>query len=304
MNGLPDLGYYGQQYQTPDSRRLMDGYAQTANMAMAGTTSTANGMTNGGQSLDEIIHQNNLEMMRRRTYQQPQFRHPNPENHVRRSSMLEFGAPIGDNLANFQFDPNPASSILPNPIGEMTATQKSLDPRKVRSREDLNVITRFAPMESSYNAYSNASSYSPALMSGVSMNLEPQYIPQNMDLSMDYDNASGDVTPINMHHSHNQQPIFTDSPLDHNFPLAYPDPNQDPGEVGGGSEEQTLMERVPHMNMPEPIHSGPVRQDVTDPSPVSTSQVQNIIGMTSPAQARQQDPQKMSPTEHHNGDSK
>src|SRR2546423_267883 len=103
MSGLPGVGYYSQQYQPADSRRSMDGYAQDGNMNMPGDGSTANGMTNGGQSLDEIIHQNNLEMMRRRTYQQPQFRQPNPDNHGRRSSMLEFGAPLSDDLANFQF---------------------------------------------------------------------------------------------------------------------------------------------------------------------------------------------------------
>lgn len=272
-------------------------------MAMTGPSSTADRIVNGGQSLDEIIHQNNLEMMRRRTYQQPQFRHPNPENHVRRSSMLEFGAPISDDLANFQFDPNPAPSILPNSIGDMTATQKSLDPRKVRSREDLNVNTRFAPIDSTYNPYPNASTYSPALMSGVSMNLEPQYIPQTMDLSMDYDNASGDVTPMNLHSSHNPQPIFTDSPLDHNFPLTYPDRSQDPAEVDGRSEEQALIERAAHMNVPEPIHSAPVGQEISGLSPVSTSQVQKITGMGSPAQVRQQEPQQVSPSEQHSNDS-
>jgi hypothetical protein len=304
MNGLPGLGYYGQQYQAPDSRRSIDGYAQGGNMALTGPSSTANGIANGGQSLDEIIHQNNLEMMRRRTYQQPQFRPPNPENHARRSSMLEFGAPISADLANFQFDPNPAPSILPTSTGDMTAAQKSLDPRKVRSREDLNVNTRFAPMDSTYSPYPTASSYSPALMSGVSMNLEPQYMPQTMDLSMDYDNASGEVTPMNLHPSHTQQPMFTDSPLDHNFPLTYPDPSRDPAEVDGRSEDHALMERAAHMNMPEPIHSRPVGQDISGPSPVSTSQVQNIAGMGSPAQVRQQDAQQVSPSEQNSNSSK
>jgi hypothetical protein len=297
MNGLPGLGYYGQQYQPPDSRRSMDGYTQAGNMAMTGTPATANGMANGGQSLDEIIHQNNLEMMRRRTYQHPQFRNPPPETHGRRSSMLEFGAPISDELANFQFDPNPTTSMLPTSMGDMTATPKSLNPGKGRSGESLNVNTRFATMESTYNAYQNNTSYSPALMSGVSMNLEPQYMPQSMDLSVDFDNAGGDVTPMNMHSSHNQPPMYTDSPLDHNFPLTYPDASQDRGEGGPRSEEQSLMENVGRLNMPEPVHSGPVRQEITAPSPVSTSQVQNTAGMSSPGQVRAPEPQQLSPTE-------
>jgi hypothetical protein len=287
MSGLPGLGYYGQSYPSPDPRRSIDGYPQATSLSVAGNGSIVNGMTNGGQSLDEIIHQNNLEMMRRRTYQQPPFRQPSPENQVRRASMLEFGAPISDDLADFQFDPNPATSILPNPIGDMAAAQKSLDPRKVRSRENLNVNTRFPPLDSTYSPYPNTSPYSPALMSGVAMNPDPQYMAQNMDLSMDYDNPSGDLTPINLHSSTTQQSLFTDSPLNPNFPPTYPDPIQGPGGVAGESNEQTLRESVSHMNMPDSIHSEPAHQDIPAPSPVSTSQVQNITGIGSPVRSHQ-----------------
>ena len=304
MSGLPGLGYYGQPYQAAASRRSMDGYVQAGNMAMTGDGSTTLGMTNGGQSLDEIIHQNNLEMMRRRTYQQPQFRQLNPENHVRRSSMLEFGGPLSDDLANFQFDPNPAPSVLPNSNGDMTATQKSLDPRRSRSRENLNVNTRFPPIDAAYDAYPNASSYSPALMSGVSMNMESQYMPQGMDLSMEYDHANGDVTPMNIHPTNGQQPLFTDSPLDQNFPLTYPDHIQEQGEADERCDDQTLMSRVSHMNMPDSRQSGPVCQDVTGPNPVSTSKVQDITGMSSPAQGRRQEPRRMSLPEDQSNKSK
>src|SRR5436190_23834991 len=136
-------------------------------------------------------------------------------------------------------------------------------------------------MDSTYDAYQNASSYSPALMSGVSMTLEPQYIPQSMDLSVDYDSTSSDVSPMNLHSSHSQQPMYPGSPLDHNFPLTYPDASQAAGEVAPPSADQTLMENVSHMNMPEPRASGPVRQGIAAPSPVSTSQVP----MSSPVQA-------------------
>ena len=302
MSGLPGLGYYGQPYQPPDPRRPIDDYAQARSLPVIGNGSIVNGMTNGGQSLDEIIHQNNLEMMRRRTYQQPPFRQPSPENHVRRASMLEFGAAISDDLADFQFDPNPATSILPNPIGDIAATQKSLDPRKVRSRENLNVNTRFPPLDSTYSPYQNTSSYSPALMSGVSMNLDAQYMPQNMDLSMDYENASADLTPMNLHPSTNQQPLFTGSPLNQNFPPTYPGSIQDPGVVEGGSDEQTLMERASHMNMPDSIHSEPVRQDIPTPGPVPTSQVQNITGMGSPVHSHQK-ARRISSSEQQSNDS-
>jgi hypothetical protein len=196
--------------------------------------------------------------------------------------MLEFGAPLSDDLADFQFEPNPATSILPNPIGDIAATQKSLDPRKVRSRENLNVNTRFPPLDSTFSPYPNTSSYSPALMSGVSMNLDAQYMPQNMDLSMDYENPSGDLIPMNLHSSTNQQPLFTESPLNQTFPPTYPDRIQDRAGIDVVSDEQTLMERVSHMNMPDAIRPEPVHQDIPAPVPVPTSQVQNISGMGSP----------------------
>jgi hypothetical protein len=282
MSGLPGPGYYGQPYQSPDPRRPIDGYPQATGLPVTGNGSIVNGMTNGGQSLDEIIHQNNLEMMRRRTYQQPPFRQPSPENHVRRASMLEFGAPISDDLANFQFDPNSATSILPNPIGDIAAAQKSLDPRKVRSRENLSVNTRFSPLDSTYSPYPNTSSYSPALMSGVSMSLDSQYMSQNMDLSMDYEHPNGDLTPMNLHASTTQQPLFTDSPLTQNFSPTYPNPIQDPGGVDGGSDEQTLRERVSHMNMPDSRHPKSAHRDIPAPGPVPTPLVQNITGIVSP----------------------
>ena len=303
MSGLPAFGYYGQHYPSVESRRSLDGYAQAANMIMTGDGSTPHGMTNGGQSLDEIIHQNNLEMMRRRTYQQPHFRPPNPENHVRRSSMLEFGAPLNDDMANFQFDPNPAPSVLSTSIGDMTTPQKSMDPRKVRSRENLNVDTHFPPMDSTYNAYPNTSSYSPVLMSGVSMNMEPQYMPQSMDLSMDYDNASGDVTPINTHPTNNHQPLFTDSPLDQNFPLSYPDQIQDTEEVDARPNDQVQRGGVSHLNMQDSGQSGAVRQDVTAPDRVSSSRVQDTTGMSSPVQRHQQEKRRMSLPEQQSNDS-
>ncbi len=302
MSGFPGSGYYGHQYQHADQQRVTNGYAQAGNMAIAGNGAFENGTGPSGQTLDEIISQNNLEMMRRRTYQQPQYRHPSSDTHARRASMLEFGAPVGTDLDNFQFDPNPATSTLTSSIGDLGPAQKSLDPRKVRSREDLNVNTRFPPMNSSYSAFPGASSYSPALMSGVSMNLDPslQYMPQPMDLSIDFENASGEVTPINMHSGNNQQPMFTDSPLEQNYPSTYPTSIQDPGGGDGRTDEQTQMERVSHMSMPDSRQVRTVRQDHLAASPVSTPQIQKMTTMSSPAHHPQIQSRRLSTTEPQN----
>lgn len=267
---------------------------------MGGNGSVENGMTIGGQTLDEIINQNNEEMIRRRTYQQPQFRQNNSDHHARRASMLEFGGQMGNELADFQFDPNPTGSMLNNSIGELASAQKSHDPRKIRSRENLSVDTRFPAMDSTYGAFPGSSPYSPALMTGVSLSLDhsSQYMSQPMDLSMDYDIASGEVTPINMHSATNQQGLFVDSPLEQNYRSTYPGSIQDPGGGDARTDEQTLMDRVSHMSMPDSRHPRTSRHENPAPSPVSTSQVTNMNNIGSPTHQLQPGVRPLSGVEH------
>src|SRR5277367_4861867 len=62
------------------------------------------------------------------------------------------------------------------------------------------------------------------------------------------------------------------------------------------------MERASHMNMPDSIHSEPVRQDIPAPGLVPTSQVQNITGMASPVHSHQK-ARRISTSEQQSNDS-
>ena len=145
MNGLPD--FYGQQYPSINPQRTMDGYAQDENMGNMNSMHMDSNMIGHSQTLDQIMNQNNQEMLRRRQSFHPQYQPNGNHEHARRSSMMEFGS---TDLADFQFDPNPTPTQRSQMAG-MVHTQKPQDPRKVRSREDLSLDTRFAQMNADYS---------------------------------------------------------------------------------------------------------------------------------------------------------
>lgn len=233
MNGLQD--YYGQQYGSMDPERGLDGYAQDENMGNMGSANMDNGMTGHSQTLDQIINSNNQELSRRRSNYQPQYRPNGQQEHVRRSSMMEFGS---SDLADFQFDPNPAPTQMPQQNQAMGSSHKSLDPRKVRSREDLSLDTRFSQMNSGYDM-PNVSSYSPGMMTGSAVDSSGNYMPNNMEINMDYDPMSGETSSMGMQHNSLSQPMYTTSPVSHNYNMAYSPSHHDPGS--GNTQNQPQM---------------------------------------------------------------
>ena len=297
MSGLPGPGYY--YGQTQDPRRGMEDNYNQSSMAMGSAGPMENAFLNA-QSLDEIMNQNNIEMMRRNTTYQPQYRTQPQDSHARRASMMEFPGSINPDLADFQFDPNSASSMMPAQMTNVTS-QKSLNPRKVRSREDLNIDTRFNPqMNTSYGMYPSAAAYSPALMSGTSLSMDTtnQFMPPTMDLQMEFEHENGEVTPLQMR-SNNQQQMFADSPIDQSFPSPFQGNMQDSGGGNLRNDEQTLMQRVSQMRMPD---SKDMRQNslqMSAPTPLSANQSQNLTDTTdSPMQAPQS--RRTSSAEHGN----
>ena len=210
---------------------------------------------------------------------------------MRRASMMEFGSNGNGNgdLADWQFDPNPAQSILSSHLNNVSQSQhRSLDPRRVRSRDKLTLDTRFQQASPAYESMHNVTSYSPALMSGVSMGLDHNtpYLPQSMDLSVDFDPASGEVTPMNMSHQANQPPIFTDSPMAQNLPASFNSPVQDTGGGALGTDEQALMDRVSKMGIPSSLPTAsrkPSRSGPSPPNALSASQLHTVVSIASPS---------------------
>ena len=290
MNGLPD--FYAQQYSSIDPQRAMDGYAQE-NVDNMSTPMDSN-MIGQPQTLDQIMNQNNQEMMRRRQTFHPQYRPNGQQDHARRASMMEFGT---TDLADFQFDPNPTSSQMPQQMPGMVPSQKALDPRKVRSREDLSLDTRFSQMSGDYNE-ANVT-YSPAMMHGPGMSMEPgNFNSSGMDMSMDFDTMPAGHTSMSMHNNSVQQPVYSTSPVSQSFPMAYAPTNHDPG--GGMSHPQTPVHpaRTPQSAMSAPSNFSnkkpTIRRSTVAPSPLSASHGVSDNSMPSPTQVSQENPRRRS----------
>lgn len=299
MNGVPD--YYGQTYAPVDPSGSIDQYAADRSLSDPGDGTMDSNILEGAQTLDQIIN-HNQEMMRRRSTFHPQYRHnAYTDSHQRRASMMEFGSSMGNDLAEFQFDPNPTAPNMPDPMAAALPAPKSLDPRKVRSREELSLDTRFSQMNTGFEPNPSVTTYSPALVAGVSMPMDPSsaYLTQAMDMPMEFENLSGDTTPVNMPGTSLTQPVFTDSPLTQNFSLTYRSPNQDPD---GASS-------IPHtpVNATTPSQSGlansqkaPLAQRAQFSrhqgiqTPLSASQVQEAGTMPTPAHVQQIKQRRMS----------
>lgn len=231
--------------------------------------------------------------MRRRTYQ-PHYRGNGvPESHMRRASMMEFGSTGNNTLVDFQFDPSPPHTVISHQIDRgTTPQQKALDPRKVRSRENLTLDTQFSQMATNFEGIPNVSAYSPGNIFGTpaAMDSNSQYLSHPVDLSLDFDTPSGDVTPMNIHSTTNHQPLFTESPLQQNFPVSFSGTAQDQGSGSLSADKQILSEKASRMRLPESLQARPgkqMRKSVTLPSLLSTSQSQDNVIATSPNQLQQ-----------------
>ncbi|KAK5267591.1 hypothetical protein LTR99_010578 [Exophiala xenobiotica] len=256
MDGMP--GFYAQGYAGMDPQQSMDGYAQDDSMNTAMDT-TGLGQA---QTLHQIINQNNEELMRRRNTFQPQYRQNSPDR-SRRASMLEFGSSMnGGDLANFQFDPDPNEPdvSMSNSMSNMMPINKPLDPRRVRSREDLALNTRFSQMNTSFDPLAAVDSYNPALMASTSGGVDSASAFMNHMNMMDFGPMGGMTEQAGAM----QEPMFSDSPMDQSFTVPYPPAGQDPR---GGS-----MNHQMHNSMNNPMATMAQNMPTMAPTFRNTSQ--------------------------------
>ena len=199
-----------------------------------------------GQTLDDIIRQNRQEMMRRSTTHNAQYQTSNSSDHLRRLSMLEFGTGSNE-FDDFQFDPSPS---LPSNNGTPrlhSNAQKQHDPRKIRSREDLALDTSNVQMSSAYNS---AISYSPAMIASAPLDMDSPYLQHGIDmgLGMGYNNASGEMTPVNMQNSA-RSPLFQQSPMQHSFHTSFAEDFAQMNDDTQMMDDQDLSTKMPQMTM-------------------------------------------------------
>ena len=257
MHGMN--GYYGQQYSGVDPRRSLDTFGQS-HVGGMGINQMEDTMMGEGQSLDDIINQNNNELQRRRNSLHPTYRTParnNANDTIRRASMMEFSSGINADLNDFQFDPNPNNQPpVRNGDRSMLPLQNSSEPRKAQPRENLSLDTRYQPMSSGYDTMPGSATFASPMDPGSAMGLSAtnQYLASNMGgMHMDFSGhggTSGDVTPVNFYSHPSYHPVYTESPIQQNMQTSFRGPSNDSGGGTSPSDEQAIMQKVQQMRMP------------------------------------------------------
>lgn len=249
MSGM--AGFYGSPYQAIDPPS-MDHMGVDSTMGNMGTQGMDDEMM--GDGLDEIINQNNQEMQRRRTLDVGFSANGNYGSHNRRASMMEFTSGDDSGLADFGFDPAPAQPTFQNAANPLHVVQKASNLRKARSKEDLNMNPAYQQFGQVFDAFPNTSTFSSPVHASASMNMPTNtYLPN--DLAMDYNEPSANITPVKYSNSPHQ-PLFSQSPMNSNFPPSYMTPNHAMSGMDASSDEQTIMEKVAQMSMPGALPSG------------------------------------------------
>ncbi|KAI9830208.1 MAG: blue light receptor [Phylliscum demangeonii] len=135
----------------------------------------------GGDSLDEIVMQNQKEMERRRSVAPPPFsRHaPRPSgNPLRRPSMMDFGAGPDADLDDYAFQSplmTPDTPMMPAgvPRAQPQPSAAMRDRARVHSSPgNLTLDTRFAAVDVPYSAMGHPSAYHSALHSAAALDMD------------------------------------------------------------------------------------------------------------------------------------
>ncbi|MCJ1398690.1 blue light receptor [Xylographa trunciseda] len=261
-------GYYGNQYSADDLQRLAQVNNQHAMMGMMRSGGMVEPGYTGVQTLDEIITQNNKEIQLRRNSQQYHYGMPrlSQENDPRRSSMLEFGPGMGNDLDGFQFDPSPVQTSPTSHPNGLGIAQRRMESRRAQRRasiESLGLNTQFQDLGSSFGPLTQSPVYHQAINPGESMSMDmaSTYVSQNLSMGMDYvsgldQGTTGDVSSMNLFSPGNFSSTMATSPIHQHLSNSYRGPSQDPG--GGrltSGAEQDMMDKMPNMHMSDVVQS-------------------------------------------------
>lgn len=262
-------GYYGRPYSTDELQRAVE-LNHDGMMGILGPNGMDPSGLMGGQTLDEIINQNNKELQRRRSYNQMHAYAASPvgpEHDLRRASMMEFGSGVHHPLDGFPFDPTPGH-VAPGMHRAGNPATRRLESPALGRREapaPLALNTHFANLSASYSPMP-ASSFHPALNHAESLGLDMavNYVTSGMLMGLDYPAAGmdaddpGEVTPMTMFPPAGFAPEVTASPLQSTPPDH--DPAGNP--LDGSGEHDEEMPNLPMSDpmpdaLPDPMPSGP-----------------------------------------------
>jgi hypothetical protein len=294
-------GYYGRQYPVDDLHRVGE-MNHDGMMGILGPNGMDPSGMVGGQTLDEIINQNNKELQRRRSYNQMNAYAPTPvgsEHDLRRASMLEFGSGVGNPLDGFPFDPNPGHPP-PGMHRPGNLVPRRLDGQALGRRdsaETLALNTHFQNLSSNYSPIPS-SPFQPAFNQAESLGLDMagNYMTGSMLMGLDYPAAgmgpddNGNVTPMTMFPPGGFAPDVTSSPLQATMPDAMRRPEQDPGggTINGRGEHDDKMRTMQMPDpMPDPMPGLQVNLShaaMPIPNPTSMNQMHGMADFNPPAE--------------------
>ena len=285
-------GYYGRQYSSEEMQKVGEMDPDTLMAYMNSHGMDVSGLM-GGQTLDEIIHQNSKEMQRRQSF------HPSqhfPANRLsmdrdprRTSSMLEFGGLRNNGeLDVFQFDPSAVHQThnIQRPPSHGQRPINSQVRQRRDAPDDLALDTRFQSIGHGYNPMNSASPFQTSAydhsdpMSGLDMT--SSYMDSNMLMGMGFPTGglhrenSGEMNGLKMFSPNSISPHLSTSSLQQDIPHNLRTSIQDPG---GGPMDHNLdnlgMSNTTHLQMEHPISNMPVemRQQQSEiMSPAETAQ--------------------------------
>ncbi|KAL9611823.1 MAG: hypothetical protein Q9167_003550 [Letrouitia subvulpina] len=262
--------YYSQQYAIENLQKSSEMDSQDTIMAFMGTSGMDASALMGGQSLDEIINQNNKELERSRRSYRGQTTFPRgsiPSEHDGRSpSMVEFGSGNSSELEGFQFDPTSVQSSAGMQRPLHTA-QRSLEDQAGRRREsagNLAINTQFQNIPPEYGQLPSSSTYpQSALHHPDSMNLDMpgNYMENSMLLdTMDFPQSgldrdgSGNMEAIDIFTSTHFSPNLTTSPLQQDMPSSIRAPPQDPGGRVSHINADPEIDKRAQLQMTDQVH--------------------------------------------------
>jgi len=274
-------GFYDRPYSPEELQRLADMNSHGAIMDVAGSNTIDMSGMMGGQSLDDIINQNNKDFQRRRifhhssSYGSLNNRHLQ-EHDSRRSSMLEFGSQNNSDLEGYQFDPSPTpmpSNMVMQCPGNIA--QRRLDNQRAKrqsSNEELVLDTNFSSMAPNYTPMSSSSPYGHNLNSSDSLtfDMSSNYITNDMLMGMDYHSSgmdqgtNGDITPRNAFGQPNFAAGLNSSPMQQHMAGSMPGQMHDPGGGNAGSlGTREMIEKLPNMQVSDEMQNPQV--DLSQP---------------------------------------
>lgn len=255
-------GYFGRSISDVELVRMGGASIHGDVMAVTGMETMAGGMV-GGDTLDDIVLQNQKEMERRRSI------HPTYARNVaaarqagadlRRTSLMEFGPGRDHDLDEYPF-PSPVmagnGSLMAN--GAMSRSLPDQQSREASRRHragDLTLNTHFSGgVDMGYSVLPHASPYQSALQSANPLDLEtsPSYdvtglsahVANSMNMGFPsggmLDNASGGQTSFMKHL--NQSAVRQGIPPQMAYPSAHPSftsAAQTPQDPGGGQLQKS-----------------------------------------------------------------